>query len=327
MNLRDRNTCSVKSNQHFDESFRSESANMALEQIDGHRDAAKNLKNSIIDFTAGSLGGTALVYVGQPLDTVKVKMQTFPQLYKGMVDCFMLTLKQDGIIRGLYAGTIPAVAANVAENSVLFAAYGLCQKAMANLTGVRRTEDLSLLGNAWAGFFAAFFSSLSLCPTELIKCQLQAMREVSSMKAAPGERVNFIGPWQLTKRIIRTDGPTGLFRGLLSTIAREMPGYFFFFGGYETARQLLAKPGQNKEDIGWINTMIAGAAGGAIFWLVVFPADVIKSRIQVQDLRKPAYVVFKDVVRAEGIGALYNGLKPTLIRTVPATSTDRKSVV
>lgn len=29
----------------------------------------------------------------------------------------------------------------------------------------------------------------------------------------------------------------------------------------------------------------------------------------------------KDIVRNEGIGALYNGLKPTLLRTVPATAT------
>ncbi|XP_048512183.1 mitochondrial ornithine transporter 1 isoform X2 [Athalia rosae] len=294
---------------------------MELEQMEVIADTTRNLKAGIIDFTAGSLGGVALVYVGQPLDTVKVKMQTFPQLYKGMVDCFMTTLRQDGIIRGLYAGTLPAVAANVAENSVLFAAYGLCQKTIAKLSGVQKVEDLSSLGNAGAGFFAAFFSSLSLCPTELIKCQLQAMREVSTQKAAPGERVNFIGPWQLTKRIIRAEGPAGLFRGLLSTIAREMPGYFFFFGGYEATRELLAKPGQNKEDIGWLNTMIAGAAGGALFWLVIFPADVIKSRIQVQDLRQPAYIILRDVARNEGIGALYNGLKPTLIRTVPATST------
>lgn len=40
-------------------------------------------------------------------------------------------------------------------------------------------EQLSALGNASAGFLAAFFSSFTLCPTELIKCQLQAMREVS----------------------------------------------------------------------------------------------------------------------------------------------------
>lgn len=66
-------------------------------------------------------GGVALVYVSQPLDTVKVKMQTFPHLYKGMVDCLVKTYRNDGFTRGLYAGTIPAVVANVAENSVLFA--------------------------------------------------------------------------------------------------------------------------------------------------------------------------------------------------------------
>ena len=77
----------------------------------------------------------ALVYVGQPLDTVKVKMQTFPTMYNGMVDCFMKTLRTDGFARGLYAGTIPSVVANVAENSVLFAAYGGCQKLVANFLG------------------------------------------------------------------------------------------------------------------------------------------------------------------------------------------------
>ena len=81
------------------------------------------------------LGGIAVTYVGQPLDTVKVKMQTFPSMYKGMIDCFVSTLKTDGITRGLYAGTVPAVVANVAENSVLFVAYGGCQKAIANALG------------------------------------------------------------------------------------------------------------------------------------------------------------------------------------------------
>jgi solute carrier family 25 (mitochondrial ornithine transporter) member 2/15 len=67
-----------------------------------------------------STGGVACVYAAQPLDTVKVKMQTFPHLYKGMIDCLVKTFKRDGFARGLYAGSIPAVAANVAENSVLF---------------------------------------------------------------------------------------------------------------------------------------------------------------------------------------------------------------
>ena len=50
------------------------------------------------------LGGTASVYVGQPLDTVKVKMQTFPSMHRNALKCFVQTFKQDGIWKGLYAG-------------------------------------------------------------------------------------------------------------------------------------------------------------------------------------------------------------------------------
>lgn len=57
-------------------------------------------------------------------------------------------------------------------------------------------------------------------------------------------------PWKLTRDIIRTEGVPGLFRGLASTWLREIPGYFFFFGGYEGARKMMCKPGQTQDDIG-----------------------------------------------------------------------------
>ena len=56
-------------------------------------------------------------------------------------------------------------------------AYGWCQKAVAKVAGRESTKELNLIENASAGFLAAFFSSFPLCPTELIKCKLQAMRE------------------------------------------------------------------------------------------------------------------------------------------------------
>lgn len=42
-----------------------------------------------------------------------------------------------------------------------------------------------------------------------------------------------VTPFQLTQQIWRQNGIQGLFRGLVPTVMREMPGYFFFFGGYE----------------------------------------------------------------------------------------------
>lgn len=42
------------------------------------------MNNSLmVDIMAGMVGGAASVFVGQPLDTIKVKMQLFPGMYKG----------------------------------------------------------------------------------------------------------------------------------------------------------------------------------------------------------------------------------------------------
>lgn len=167
-----------------------------------------------IDLLAGSAGGTANVIVGQPLDTIKVKMQTFPHLYTNTMICFKQTLLKvcfcfffiifnhslikyslkEGIRKGLYAGTLPALLANVAENSVLFCAYGFCQKIVQFTT---KKDSCNTLENATAGFLAAFFSSFTLCPTELIKCKLQALRETGK---------GSIGAFELTRNILKAEG-------------------------------------------------------------------------------------------------------------------------
>ena len=57
-------------------------------------------------------------------------------------------------------------------------------------------EDLSVVHNGLSGFLAAFWSSLALCPTELVKCRLQAMRESVTSQGKEAPR---IGPYQLTR--------------------------------------------------------------------------------------------------------------------------------
>lgn len=104
----------------------------------------------------------------------------------------------------------------------------------------------------------------------------------------------------MTQRIINEHGFRGLFRGLDSTIAREMPGYFVFFGGYELTRELLAPPGKTKEEVGALGTMAAGAVGGMLFWAFIFPADVVKSRIQVSNISGNLFQIMYRIGRQEG---------------------------
>ncbi|XP_075449298.1 LOW QUALITY PROTEIN: mitochondrial ornithine transporter 1-like [Ascaphus truei] len=230
-----------------------------------------------IDLTAGAAGGTACVLTGQPFDTAKVKMQTFPSMYRGLTECAVKTYKQVGF-RGFYKGTSPALLANIAENSVLFMSYGFCQRVVRRIVGLEKNATLSDLQNASAGSVASVFAALVLCPTELVKCRLQAMHELQlSGKIAEGQNT----VWSVVKGIVHREGPVGFYQGLTSTICREMPGYFFFFGGYELSRSFFASGGKSKDEIGPVALMVSGGFGGIALWLAVYPVDCVKSRIQV----------------------------------------------
>lgn len=128
----------------------------------------------------------------------------------------------------------------------------------------------------------------------------QALRESHLEKGLEPPR---IGPFSLTRQILRDDGIPGMFRGLKPTFMREMPGYFFFFYAYELSRELMRPDGESrtleswpaeqkrklwelisgksKDEIGPLRTIISGGIAGTTLWTIIFPADVIKSRQQV----------------------------------------------
>ncbi|MCJ8748333.1 hypothetical protein PDJAM_G00163760 [Pangasius djambal] len=273
---------------------------------------------AVIDLSAGAVGGMVCVFSGQSLDTVKVKMQSFPSLYRGFLHCLVSTYRQVGI-RGLYQGTTPALMANMGENAVLFMCYGFCQEMVRRVCGLDKNAALSDIQKACAGSVASFFSSFVLCPTELVKCRLQVMNEMASSGKMSSAHTSV---WSVIKSIMKAEGPSGFFQGLTPTIAREVPGYFCFFGAYEFCRSVFSKRLQcSKDDIGSVPTMLSGGVGGACLWLVIYPMDCVKSRIQVMSMTQSQagfYKTFTHIFRTEGVRALYSGLTPTMIRTFPA---------
>jgi len=276
-----------------------------------------NIKDFVTEFTSGAAGGVACVYCGQPLDTIKVKMQTFPSMYKGTWDCFKKTVRQEGVF-GLYKGSAPALLCNVSENAVLFLALAETQKFMARLSG-SKVENLSNFSNACAGSIASIFSSLVVCPTELIKCRMQAMTEMKETGKLSADAAT--SPGAVARQMFRSGGITSFYKGLTSTWAREMPGYFAFFYGYELTRGLLAPKGGTKDDVGPVGTAFAGGTAGLCLWTFIFPIDVVKTRIQVlaaAGKQEGFAQTLRIIVRTEGFRALYSGLLPCVMRTYPA---------
>lgn len=55
------------------------------------------------------------------------------------------------------------------------------------------------------------------------------------------------------KTVMKNNGPLGFYQGLTSTIVREIPGYFCFFGAYELCRSTFAQyMGTDKDGIGMV---------------------------------------------------------------------------
>ncbi|KAL4001828.1 Mitochondrial carrier family protein [Acanthocheilonema viteae] len=282
---------------------------MAKSEVNIPYSSVNHIKDGIVDLAAGTVGGVVNVAVGQPLDTVKVKMQTFPTFYPKGIRCFESILRLDGI-RGLYAGTSPALVANIAENAILFTAYGYCRKVVAFCIGRSKLEDMTPVENALSGSLASVFAAMAICPTELVKCKLQAQKE-----AFPGIRST---PFSICRSMYRTSGIRAFYTGLLSTLCRETVGYFLFFGAYELSRFYLIPEGKSKSEIGILRTALSGGIGGVVLWSVVYPVDVVKSRMQVAGAG--SFVdIFRSIVKNEGIQTLYSGLTITLIRAFYAT--------
>jgi solute carrier family 25 ornithine transporter 2/15 len=74
--------------------------------------------SSNLNYKLSNLGATVSVYIGQPLDTIKTKLQTYPHRYKNFIDCAQKIFYKDGM-RGLYAGTLPSLLANAAGSYFL----------------------------------------------------------------------------------------------------------------------------------------------------------------------------------------------------------------
>ena len=146
----------------------------------------------VANAVSGGLGGVALIAIQQPLDTVKVKMQTFPRAYRTVVGTILKTLKEERF-RGFYSGSTPAFLSNTFENAVLFMANGHTLGAVRWLADTGH-DQVTVLQRACAASLAAFISSIAITPPDIVKVRLQAQRALMERIEAPlpGRRLRYI---------------------------------------------------------------------------------------------------------------------------------------
>ena len=270
------------------------------------------------EFVAGTLGGFAGKLLDYPFDTVKVLLQTQsvdpgtgkPTQYSSTMDCILKTYRTKGFL-GFYKGISSPLVGSMAENALLFTSYGMFKSVLQSSPN----EELPWLSLAMCGAGSGAVVPLVLTPVELIKCRLQVQQ------SARGDFKAYKGPIDCIVRTIKEEGISrGLYKGNVSTMLREIPGNFCWYGTYEAVCILNTPPGGKKEDCSPIVHMIGGGAAGAMYWTAFYPADTVKSVVQTNpEFSDETFLtVFKNIYRAEGIRGLYRGWLITVIRAVPA---------
>ena len=118
--------------------------------------------------------------------------------------------------------------------------------------------------------------------------------------------------------ILRTERIGGLYRGAGWTAARNAPGSFSLFGASALVKEKVFGL-QNYNDATFLQNTVASLAGTVASITVAAPLDVVKTRLQTRDFanRDTGVMVLRNLLRNEGVSALFKGLTPKLLVVGP----------
>lgn len=161
-----------------------------------------------------------------------------------------------------------------------------------------------------AGAISGTLSTAMFQPLDLIKTRMQA----GTMKASPV--VSNVGMMNTLFSIIRNERFPALWKGLIPSLQRCVPGIGVYFASLTTLKtSFVGSPDQN---ISPFEALIIGVVSRGIAVFSLLPITVVKARYE------SGIYTYKSVPQAvksiwihEGVRGLYSGLSATLARDVP----------
>lgn len=126
-------------------------------------------------------------------------------------------------------------------------------------------------------------------------------------------------------QVVKTEGLRGIFRGLGTTICREVPGFGTYFFTYELLTRSAGQYGVPGTRVSTSHMLLAGGLSGTLSWVITYPIDVVKSRLQVDGMggvyRYSGFMdCLKKSIQAEGYCVMTRGLGSTVLRAFPTNA-------
>mmetsp|Transcript_4873 Transcript_4873/g.4629 ORF Transcript_4873/g.4629 Transcript_4873/m.4629 type:complete len:146 (+) Transcript_4873:457-894(+) len=124
-------------------------------------------------------------------------------------------------------------------------------------------------------------------------------------------------------KLIKKDRLPGLYRSMLPTLGRDIPGYGMFFASYGYFMRLFGVDQISIEEDKakfYLYSILAGGFAGQLSWIIGYPYDSVKSFMHYHPRHRKVIPTFIYIVKKFGYRRLYNGITPCLLRAFPINS-------
>lgn len=154
-----------------------------------------------------------------------------------------------------------------------------------------------------------------------VKTVIQADKKAA---AEHGDTKKKLGIVQTLLMLVRTKGPSSLYRGFLANILNTFIQQFAYFYWYSVVRTVYIKRVLHSKTaaptLHVVTELVLGAVSAALAQLFTTPVGVIATRQQIgtdhheEDDSFVGHI--KDIYHADGITGFWRGLRPSLVLTV-----------
>ncbi|KAJ9168175.1 hypothetical protein P3X46_019734 [Hevea brasiliensis] len=277
-----------------------------------------------------------------PVVVLKTRQQVSPTQISSVKLSFSI-MRHEGV-RGFYRGFGTSLMGTIPARALYMAALEVTKSSVGTATvrlGFSDTQATAI-ANAAAGLSSAMAAQVVWTPIDVVSQRLMVQGCNSSNSKISK---NMIPSWDSCvyrngidafRKILRADGPSGLYRGFGISILTYAPSNAVWWASYSVAHRLIwggIACSTNKKEESSVNgrgfgyrpdskAMVAvqglcAAMASGVSAMITMPLDTIKTRMQVLDgeqngIRQPLTVIqtVKNLVKEGGFAACYRGLGP-----------------
>ncbi|CAN0082622.1 unnamed protein product, partial [Phaeothamnion confervicola] len=171
---------------------------------------------------------------------VRTRLQSSPYVFRGVMNCILATLRDEGPL-AFYKGMAFPLAAQAVYKAVIFSINGTARGALR-----RRGHGDSTAGVFACGALSGGANAFVVTPVELVRNRLMVQCGGPSGDGGGGKAklasFEYRSPVDCVRRVAAKDGVAALWRGITPTILRDAPGMGVYFVTFDRVKAWLTRP-------------------------------------------------------------------------------------